>query len=138
MRCYLDTNILVFILFKETHSINRIVADILDDYANTFLASSVAVRELIFLFKAGKLKSNLYNTVDDMLAEIKKLDIDIIPFNNHHLQVYSKLTIPEKHRDMNDHAIISQAMSDKIALISSDSEFKFYTNQGLNFIFNKR
>jgi PIN domain nuclease of toxin-antitoxin system len=39
---------------------------------------------------------------------------------------------------MNDHAIISQAISDKIALISSDGAFENYTAQGLNFVFNKR
>lgn len=138
MRYYLDTNILVFILFKEINSISYAVADILDDYANIFFTSSVAVKELIFLFKAKKIKSGLYGTADDILDEIKKLGIEIIPFNNYHLQIYSKLTISEKHRDMNDHAIISQAISDKIALISSDNEFKSYTNQGLTFIFNKR
>ena len=138
MRYYLDTNILVFILFKETDSISHTVVDILGDYSNTLITSSVAVRELIFLYKTGKLRSKLYNTVDDLTAEIKKLNIEIIQFNNYHLQVYSKLAIVEKHKDMNDHAIISQAISDKIALVSSDNEFKSYTSQGLNFIFNKR
>ncbi|OAV63386.1 hypothetical protein Barb6_03775 [Bacteroidales bacterium Barb6] len=39
---------------------------------------------------------------------------------------------------MNDHAIIAQAISDKIPLISSDTKFQYYTGQGLDFIFNKR
>jgi len=33
---------------------------------------------------------------------------------------------------------LSQAISDKISLISSDKEFYNYQKQGLNFIFNKR
>lgn len=40
MRYYLDTNILVFILFKETESISHVTTDILDDYSNTFFTSS--------------------------------------------------------------------------------------------------
>ncbi len=138
MRYYLDTNILVFVLFKETDSISHMVSEILDDYSNSFYTSLVAVRELIFLFKTGKLRSKLYSTVDDMLVEIKKLGIEIVHFNNHHFQVYSKLIITENHKDMNDHAIISQAISDKIVLISSDNQFKSYIPQGLNFVFNKR
>ncbi len=138
MRYYLDTNILVFILFKETDSINHVVSNILEDYSNTFFVSSVAIRELIFLFKTRKLRSRLYETVDDLFNEIKKLGIEIIQFNHHHLQIYSQLVVSEKHKDMNDHAIIAQAISDRIALISSDNEFKTYTSQGLIFVFNKR
>jgi len=39
---------------------------------------------------------------------------------------------------MNDHLIISQAISDKIPVISSDYKFKEYIEQGLDFVFNKR
>jgi PIN domain nuclease of toxin-antitoxin system len=41
-------------------------------------------------------------------------------------------------KDMNDHAIIVQAISDKIPLISSDTRFHDYVAQGLDFVFNKR
>lgn len=37
-----------------------------------------------------------------------------------------------------DHLIISQAISDRIDLISSDTKFKEYISQGLKFIYNKR
>ena len=37
-----------------------------------------------------------------------------------------------------DHMIIAQSISDKIPIISSDSKFPFYENQGLQFVFNKR
>jgi PIN domain nuclease of toxin-antitoxin system len=54
------------------------------------------------------------------------------------LSKYVELSLSAGHRDMNDHAIISQAISDKIPLISSDMKFHDYTKQGLNFVYNKR
>ena len=55
MRYYLDTNILIFILFSEHESIYRDVQEILEDYANSLFVSSVAVQEMILLFRIGKL-----------------------------------------------------------------------------------
>jgi PIN domain nuclease of toxin-antitoxin system len=138
MRYYLDTNILVFILLKTHDDINSEVSNLLSDYSNSFYASSVAVEELILLYRIGKIKNRRYKSEEDILDEIKKSEIKIIFFNEHHFSKYAKLTIIDGHKDMNDHAIIAQAIADKIALISSDREFKNYTSQGLNFIFNKR
>jgi PIN domain nuclease of toxin-antitoxin system len=75
---------------------------------------------------------------EEVLNTLSLSGIETIFFNKHHLSVYMELCLSEGHKDMNDHAIIAQAMSDKIALISSDNAFKNYTTQGLNFIFNKR
>ena len=68
----------------------------------------------------------------------KKTDIETIFFNDFHYKQYLSLQIDENHKDMNDHLIISQAISDKITLISSDSKFPFYEKQKLKFVFNKR
>ncbi|GHT02127.1 hypothetical protein AGMMS49525_05100 [Bacteroidia bacterium] len=139
MRYYLDTNLLVFILSgKKQNEISPKVFNILTDYANLLYTSSVAVKELILLYRIGKAKPLCFKSEEDILDEIKKSDIKIVFFNEHHFAKYAKLSIVEGHKDMNDHAIISQAISDKIALISSDHEFKNYTDQGLNFVFNKR
>jgi PIN domain nuclease of toxin-antitoxin system len=137
MRYYLDTNILVYFLFKK-ENIHHTVQSLLDDYANTFYVSSVAIKELILLHRIGKIKNRLYKSEEDILGKIKKSEIKIVFFNEHHFSKYAKLSIVDGHKDMNDHAIISQAISEKIALISSDREFENYTNQGLNFVYNKR
>uniref|UniRef100_UPI000702F31E type II toxin-antitoxin system VapC family toxin n=1 Tax=Candidatus Symbiothrix dinenymphae TaxID=467085 RepID=UPI000702F31E len=108
------------------------------DYANTIYISSVAVQELILLYRIGKIKQLHFKSEAEMLAEIKKTYFEIVFFNEYHFAKYAKLEIVEGHKDMNDHAIIAQAMTEKIALISSDKEFANYTAQGLNFVFNKR
>ena len=138
MRYYLDTNILIFILWKKTDEINNKVATILKDYSSILYVSSVVVQELLLLFRIGKFKYGEYQSEKDILADIQKLQIEIVFFNQHHLETYTSLQIANAHKDMNDHAIISQAISDKISVISSDAKFKDYSSQGLKFVYNKR
>ena len=163
MRYYLDTNILVFILSREADGIDNKVASIIHDYSSILYVSSVAVKELLLLFRIGKIRSKIFKSEKDLLSAIQKLHIKIIFFNQKHLNTYAALQIANGHKDMNvlssesrvklastmpsrdkrlsflnDHAIISQAISDKIAVISSDIKFKDYTSQGLKFVFNRR
>ena len=137
-RYYLDTNTLVFILF-DRGELSSSVASIIKDISNYLYTSSVAVQELVLLFRIGKLNSRTTcKTEKDILAEMKGVGIEIVYFNQHHFSTYASLRIVDGHKDMNDHAIIAQAISDKIPVISSDGKFNEYTKQGLKFVFNKR
>ena len=84
------------------------------------------------------LKSVKYKSHKDLFSFIDKLRIEIKPFTKQHVTTYAGLFPAEDHKDPNDHMIIAQAVSDKIPVISSDQKFKFYENQGLQFVFNKR
>ncbi|MDR1882665.1 MAG: hypothetical protein LBR26_07770 [Prevotella sp.] len=55
MRYYLDTNILVFLLSNPKEDISREVDDMISDYSNMLYTSSVAVNELILLYKSRKI-----------------------------------------------------------------------------------
>jgi len=139
MRYYLDTNLLIFILQNEDDNISYKLKELLKDYSNSLLVSSVVVEELLFLLRIGKLsKITPFKKEVDYLSAISELRISIEYFNKNHFFVYSKLNLANNHKDMNDHLIISQAISDKIPLISSDSKFEEYSSQGLKFIYNKR
>ena len=129
---------LIFILWKKTDDIDAKISTILNDYSSILYVSSVAVQELLFLFRIGKFRYSNYISEKDILADIKNLHIEIVFFNQHHLETYTSMQIAEGHKDMNDHAIIAQAISDKISIISSDAKFSDYTDQGLKFIYNKR
>jgi len=139
MRYYLDTNILIFILQNEQDNIHYRVKALLDDYANSFFISSIVVSELLFLFRTKKVKlGTQYKSENDILTQIKKLDIKTVIFSQENLNTYCSLHFEEEHKDLLDHLIISQAISDKISLISSDNKFPFYEQQKLKFVFNKR
>ena len=51
--------------------------------------------------------------------------------------VWAILETVEGHNDPNDRLIISQAMTEKMPLISSDTKFPRYVEYGLNFISNR-
>lgn len=138
MRYYLDTNLLVFILSNQHNEISSEVLAILKDYSSILYVSSIAVQELLLLYRIGKFRNKLYKSEKELIGAIKENDIRIVYFNEYHLEAYTSMNIIEGHKDMNDHAIIAQAISDKIPVISSDHEFKNYTKQGLDFVFNKR
>jgi PIN domain nuclease of toxin-antitoxin system len=53
--------------------------------------------------------------------------------------MYARLNINEtqEHNDPSDHIIISHAITNRMALISADTRFPWYRNQGLELIENK-
>jgi len=138
MRYYLDTNLLIFVLTRDYDSISRDVEHILRDYSNRFYVSSVAVRELIHAYKTGDIEHKDLKTVKSLFDAMENSGIEIIPMNKYHLLIYADLETVAGHKDPNDHIIISQAISDKIPIISSDRKFKEYVGQGLGLVFNRR
>lgn len=138
MRYYLDTNVLFFILLNEKNELDSNVADIMRDYSNLFLISTVVIKELILLYKKGELKKSKYKTYKDLFVAIDELNYEIVQVSKKHLFTYAELEPVEGHKDPNDHLIIAQSISDKISIISSDRKFKYYENQGLQLVFNKR
>ena len=104
MRYYLDTNILIFVLFGEHDSIHRDVKEILEDYANSLLVSSVAVQEMILLYRIGKLNSKpLYRNEKDLIQKIEELNIQTVFFSKENNSAYCDLQIADNHKDMNDY-----------------------------------
>jgi PIN domain nuclease of toxin-antitoxin system len=89
---------------------------------------------LFQLFRIGRLKVKTIKSEKDIFFLLKEAGIEIVIFNQFHLEKCAELVIAEGHKDMNDHAIIAQAISDKIPLISSDSKFHLYEKQGLKLI----
>lgn len=114
MRYYLDTNILYFILSDRYDEIDRDVKAILDDYSSIVYVSNIVVQELIFLYRIGKFRYKLYKSEKDLIGAIEENDIRIIYSNEYHLKTYTSLQIAEGHKDINDHVIIAQAISDQI------------------------
>jgi PIN domain nuclease of toxin-antitoxin system len=125
-------------LSGSSDDINTKVKDILYDYSNILLTSSIAANELILLHKIGKIELLGCKSSNEVFDKLMATGIEIVFFNKHHLSKYITLDLVDGHKDMNDHAIIAQSISDKIPLISSDTKFHQYTNQGLYFLFNKR
>ena len=135
-RYLLDTNIVLFFLFNRK-DLEREVCDLLTDYNNQLYVSSASVQEIIYKYKRNKIKTN-WKKAEEILPNIDDVNFDILPVKKEHLVTYSKLSILDEHKDPVDHIIISQAITERITLISSDNKFEYYIPQKLDFVFNDR
>lgn len=73
-----------------------------------------------------------------LICDKKSLSIARVPVSDKHLNAYAALPFVKDHRDPYDRMIISQAISDKAILVSSDLKFPWYSKFGLNSILNDR
>lgn len=140
MRYLIDTNIFIYWVI-DSERLSKDVKAILEDYENTFYISSESIKELIVGFNNGKLVSRYWRDATQMIKDITELFlIHILPVGEKQMETYARLrlNLAEDHRDPSDHVIISHAINDHLPLISSDSKFLFYRNQGLELIYNSR
>jgi len=136
MRYLIDTNVLANLVVDNFISTD--VRAILDDYENQFYISSESVKEFIHLIQTERvvLEKNLRSRdIFDIIES--EFDLQVKYVTKEHLQTLSKLQVVEGHNDPNDRLIISQAISEKIPLISSDTKFPKYTKFGLELIPNR-
>ena len=134
-RYLLDTNIVLFAL-HNSKELERRVDNLLTDYSSLLYVSTISIQEIIHLYKRNKIKTK-WRIPEDILPSIEK-NFEILPVKREHLVTYSGLSTPKEHNDPYDHVIISQAITERITLISSDNEFEGYISQKLDFIFNDR
>jgi PIN domain nuclease of toxin-antitoxin system len=140
MRVLLDTCIFIH-LATDKEMLSKDVLSVIDDYDNTLSVSAETIRELIIQFNNGKLVSKFWKTADEMVDSIKNdYYISILPLKEEHMRTYSNLRIntAQDHKDPSDHVIIAHAITEHLPLITEDSKFEFYKNQGLDLILNKK
>ena len=136
----IDTNIFVF-LVTDISQLDKDVESIIQDYSNTLHMSAESVKELIVAYNNKGLLTKKWKSAEEMVTAIEdEYYIKILPVSKEHMKTYSKLSINsiDGHKDPSDHVIISHAITNKIPLISSDRRFPYYTDQGLDLIFNER
>ncbi len=141
MRYYLDTNILAFLFSGNENQILESVLDVIFDYESTLLVSSMSVIELTHIIQTGKLnneRKKFAPNAKDLLPWLEERGIKIQQVSEKNIETLASLPLHGEHRDPWDRMIIAQAISDKIPLISSDHSFRFYEQDGLKLIFNKR
>lgn len=138
MRLLIDTCAFVGIIEGD---ICDEVSELFHDYENQFYISSESVKEFIHLAQNSKIKfkkeiqKELRNKPFDVFNFIEnELGISVKYVKKEHLQTLAKLNLVEKHNDPSDRLIISQAICEKLTVVSSDKFFPKYENQGLNLI----
>ena len=136
MRLMLDTCVIIDLLV-DMDNLGRGAQDIIEDPCNIFYASIETMRELVVHFNNKKLLNKYFKTSDEVLTAVENdLKIEFLPIRRDVVYTYAHLRLNEAmaHNDPSDHIIISHAITERMALLSSDHKFPFYRNQGLELI----
>jgi len=133
MKYLLDTQILIWAI-EQKDKLTKEVKEILETSSSIYV-SIESLREIAIKHKAGDIsfKMPFHNFINKLQIDfgIKIINTEL----NHVLQFY-ELNAKPKHKDPFDHIIICTAIKSKCTIISSDDNFPFYRNQGLQLIEN--
>jgi len=135
MRYFLDTNIFVFHAL-DNDNLDRNVISILDDYENIIYVSAEVVKETMHLIRQKKIAVKHWKTPNDIWKSINEWGFVVDYVKEEHIRTLGNLVTAKDHKDPTDHIIIAQAITNKIPVISSDTQFRHYKGQGLNLVFN--
>ena len=140
MRYLIDTNIIVYMI-GDPDSLSDDVKELISEPDALLYASAESAKELVVAYRNKGLFAKRWKSPEDMLHSIEQEHyIEFLPVRMEHIFTYSRMEINERqcHKDPSDHIIIAHAITERMPLISSDTRFAFYRNQGLDLIFNEK
>lgn len=123
MRLLLDTHIFIS-LINEDNGLEVSVINSIEDTKNDKFISIASLWKIIIKLNIGKLI--VTRDLDEMYAVIDQFNLSVLNIQKHHFDKY--LALPLIHRDPFDRLIISQALADKLILITDDQYIKNYPN----------
>ena len=135
----LDTHILIWLL-RGDNRLNKNIREDIDYFQHAYFVSVETLREIVILQSLKKIEFNY--SLEKIVTILTERQVNIMAVEINNVKELEKLPIPningKTHEDPFDRLLISQAIASKNTIISSDSKFPFYENQGLQFVFNKR
>ena len=120
-------------MISDEERLSPDVATILSDYDTELCLSMESVRELVIAYRNNSFNTRRWRTATDLIRSISdEYFITILTVGFETMETYSRLRINEAegHHDPSDHIIISQALTERLPLITSDHKFKFYKKTG--------
>lgn len=140
MRYLLDTCIMLYMV-RDTGEMSSDVEAVVNDYGNQLYICAASIREIVAAwYKYEDMRRN-WKSPEDVVQELTdQLGIQVLYPQREHYETFIHLqrNVAEKHTDTTDHLIIAHAITEKMTLISSDTKFDFYCNQGLDYFYNKK
>lgn len=135
MRVLLDTHIFAWYI-NEPESLSQNVKVLIDDYENQVYVSSETLRELVILWRSKREFRTWWKDPVEMLRSVEEHYFQILYLHQEHYERCARLELAPGHNDPADHLIIATALVNAMPLISADTKFPFYRNQGLDLIEN--
>ncbi|MFN4146775.1 MAG: type II toxin-antitoxin system VapC family toxin [Runella sp.] len=130
MKYLLDTNVFVMLVDQDFELLSQSQKHILSNAKNEFLVSEASIYELAIKVRKNKFSFKKYTFEDAFTKVRKKFGIVLLKTNGKH---YSQIRNVEQviktdgkpHADPFDLLIISQATTEKVPVISTDSYFPY-------------
>ena len=121
MEFLLDTHTFLWFAFGD-EKLPIQIQDKIKNLKNSCFVSVASLWEITIKQRLGKI--NLTLSIGELFRLAELNQIEILPISSEHLIKLSKP--PLHHKDPFDRLIISQSISEKLILISRDSEFAKY------------
>lgn len=121
MNYLLDTHTVIWFITNDV-KLPISTKNIIEDLNNNCFVSIASYWEIAIKHSLGRLDFAI--TIEDVFDFIDKSGFDILPITLPHILALSKL--PQLHNDPFDRIMISQSLSEKLTLISKDSQFEKY------------
>ena len=120
MSYLLDTHTLLWSFYKE-EQLSDAVRDAIEN-ADELYVSIVTLWEIAIKQSIGKI--NISNTIQEIADKCYEADVSILPISAVHLDQIRQL--PDIHRDPFDRLLISQAITEDLAIITRDTMISLY------------
>jgi PIN domain nuclease of toxin-antitoxin system len=119
VRLLLDTAVLIYAV-ESPERLSRRAAAVLRSTENVLELSAVSLAEIAIKAALGKLRLSAASA----RQAVQDLDLRILPYTAEH--AFQLFDLPRHHGDPFDRQIIAQALSEKIAVVTSDKKFSLY------------
>jgi PIN domain nuclease of toxin-antitoxin system len=127
MNYLIDTQILIWYQLNSSRLHARNV-DLLTDRKNNIFVSQISLFEIAIKQKIGKLPE-LDLSISDLTGLIERDDFNLITLQTKHIEAYSQIPLLANHRDPFDRLLLAITLSENMAIISADENFKSYMPQ---------
>ena len=127
MEYLIDTHVCLWAI-ADKEKLSAKVKDLLEDTNNKLFISQITLFEIAIKLQVGKLLE--FNaTIPKLIEEIYLTGFEIIPVKNEHFIAYSDFDFSQQHRDPFDRYLAAIAHFEKMAFITKDEKFQFYTDR---------
>ena len=121
MNFILDTHTLIWFL-EINPQLSSLAKKTIENDSHKIFIRIASIWEIAIKVQTGKL--SLTKTLEEIILETEKLQIEILTIDTSHVLSLQKL--PLHHRDPFDRIIIAQAITENFQIVSKDEQFDLY------------
>ena len=133
MRILLDTQVVIKIIYDE-NDIDASFKNDVEYFQHHFIVSTVTLHEFVILKSLGKIETKY--SLDEFVNALYNKQFELLAITQKHLSQLEKFpyldVIDPKtskkitHTDPFDRLLMAQAKSEKLAIATTDTKFKYY------------